>query len=99
MPQFEQLTMTCCIECYGVLALRVCRRKVCVRYRKLEHRFLSAIHVHAFLELCCSSDSELAAVVVEHSVVIRVTSFKDLQLTNTRPALHCLSAFFRAALA
>ena len=66
MPQFEQLTMTCCIECYGVLALRACRRKVCVRYRKLEHRFLSAIHVHAFLELCYSSDSELAAVVVEH---------------------------------
>ena len=25
--------------------------------------------------------------VVEHSVVIRVTSFEDLQLTSTRPAL------------
>ena len=30
VPQFAQLTMTCCIECYGVLVLRVCRRKVCV---------------------------------------------------------------------
>ena len=44
-------------------------------------------HGHAFLELCCTSDPELAAVVVEHSVVIRVPSFEDLQLTSTRPAL------------
>ena len=44
-------------------------------------------HGRAFLELCCSSESELAAVVVEHSVVIRVTSFEDFQLTSTRPAL------------
>ena len=28
--------------------------------------------------------------VVEHSVVIRVTSFEDIQLTNTRLALHRL---------
>ena len=27
-------------------------------------------HGHAFLELCCASDSELAPLVVEHSVVI-----------------------------
>ena len=39
------------------------------------------------LELCCASDSELAAAVVEHSVVIRVTSSEDLQLTSTRPAM------------
>ena len=42
---------------------------------------MSDIHGHAFLEL--------AAMVVEHSVVIRVTS-EDLQLTSTRPALHRL---------
>ena len=28
---------------------------------------------------CYASDSEVAAVVVEHSVVIRVTSFEDVQ--------------------
>ena len=43
-----------------------------------------------FLEWCCASDSELAAVVVEHSVAIRVASSEDLQLTNTRCALHRL---------
>ena len=51
---------------------------------------MSGTHGHAFLELCCASDSELAAVVVEHSVVIRVTSVEDLQLTSTRPALRRL---------
>ena len=49
---------------------------------------VSGTHGHVFLELCCASDSELAAPVVEHSVAIRVTSFEDLQLTSTRPALH-----------
>ena len=39
---------------------------------------MSSTHGHAFLELCCASDSELAGVVVEHSVVIRVTSSEDL---------------------
>ena len=43
-----------------------------------------------FLELRYASDSEVAAVVVEHSVVIRVTSFEDVQLTSRRPALYCL---------
>ena len=47
-------------------------------------------HGHVFLELCCASDSELAAAVVEHSVAIRVTSSEDLQLTSTRRALHRL---------
>ena len=47
-------------------------------------------HGHVFLELCCASDSELAAAVVEHSVAIRVTSFDDLQLVSTRRALHHL---------
>ena len=46
---------------------------------------MSSTHERAFLELCCASDSELAAAVVEHSVVehsvaIRVTSLEDLQL-------------------
>ena len=51
---------------------------------------LRSIHGLAFLELCCASDSELAALVVEHSVVIRVTSFEDVQLTSMRPVLHRL---------
>ena len=57
---------------------------------------MSSTHGHAFLELCCASDSELAAVVVEHSVVIRVTSSEDLQLTSTRPALHRLLMICKA---
>ena len=48
------------------------------------------------LELCCASDSELAAVVVEHSVVIRVISSEDIQLTSTRPALHRLLMICKA---
>ena len=38
---------------------------------------MSGTHGHAFLELCCASDSELAAAVVEHSMVIRVTPCED----------------------
>ena len=34
--------------------------------------------------------------VVEHSVVIRVTSFEDFQLTSTRPALHRLLMIYKA---
>ena len=37
---------------------------------------MSGTHGHVFLELCCDSDSELAAVKVEHSVAIRVTYFE-----------------------
>ena len=40
--------------------------------------------------LRCASDSELAAVVVEHSVAVRVTSPEDLQLVSTRRVLHRL---------
>ena len=47
-------------------------------------------------ELCCASDSELAAVVVEHSVVIRVISSEDIQLTSTRLALHRLLMICKA---
>ena len=57
---------------------------------------MSGIHGHAFLELCYASDSEVAAVVVEHSVVIRVTSFEDVQLTSRRPALHRLLMICKA---
>ena len=57
---------------------------------------MSSTHGHAFLELCYVPDSELAAVVVEHSVVIRVTSFKDFQLTSMRPVLHPLLMICKA---
>ena len=43
-----------------------------------------------FLELCCASDSELVALVVEHSVAIRVMSFEDVQVASRRPSLHRL---------
>ena len=55
-----------------------------------------ATHGHVFLELCCASDSELAAAVVEHSVAIRVTSSEDLQLASTRRALHRLLRICKA---
>ena len=57
---------------------------------------VSSIHGHVFLELCYASDSEVAAVVVEDSVVIRVTSFEDVQLTSRRPALHRLLMICKA---
>ena len=56
---------------------------------------MSGTHGHVFLELCCASDSESAAVVVEHSVVIRVTS-EDLQLVSTRRALYHLLRICKA---
>ena len=56
----------------GLLAQRARRREVCVETLEQQARtpIMSSTHGHAFLELCCASDSELAAVVVEHSVVI-----------------------------
>ena len=57
---------------------------------------MSGIRGHVFLELCCASDSELAAAVVEHSVAIRVTSSEDLQLASTRRALHRLLGICKA---
>ena len=77
----------------GLMAQRVRRRCVaCVETLVQQARtpIMSGTHGHAFLELCCASDSELAAAVVGHSVVIRVTSSEDLHLTSTRPALHRL---------
>ena len=83
----------------GLLGQRTRRRCVaCVETLVQQARTLimSGIHGHVFLELCCASDSELAAVVIEHSVAIRVTSFEDLQLTSTRPALHRLLMICKA---
>ena len=77
----------------GLLAQRARRRcDTCVETLVQQARTptMSSTHGHAFSELCYASDSEVAAVVVEHSVVIRVTSFEDVQLTSRRPALHRL---------
>ena len=57
---------------------------------------MSGTHGHVFLELCCASDSELAAAVVEHSVAIRATSSEDLQLASTRRALRRLLRICKA---
>ena len=57
---------------------------------------MSGTHGHVFLELCCASDSELAAAVVEHSVAVRVTSSEDLQLASTRRTLHRLLRICKA---
>ena len=73
----------------GLLAQRARRRcDTCVETLVQQARTptMSSTHGHAFLELCYASDSEVAAVVVEHSVVIRVTSVEDVQLTSMRPA-------------
>ena len=77
----------------GLLAQRTRRRCVaCVETLVQQARALimSGFHGHVFLELCCASDSELAAAVVEHSVAIRASSSEDLQLASTRRALHRL---------
>ena len=63
----------------GLLAQRARRRcDTCVETLVQQARapITSGIHGLVFLELCYASDSEVAAVVVEHSVVIRVTSLK-----------------------
>ena len=80
------------------LAQRARRRDACVETLVQQARtpITSGTHGHAFLELCCASDSEFAAVVIEHSVVIRVTSCEDVQLTSTRLALHCLLMICKA---
>ena len=83
----------------GLLAQRARRRcDTCVETLVQQARtpITSGIHGLVFLELCYPSDSEVAAVVVEHSVVIRVTSFEDVQLTGRRPALYCLLMICKA---
>ena len=77
----------------GLAAQRTRRRCVaCVETLVQQARALimTGTHGHVFLELCCASDSKLAAAVVEHSVAIRATSSEDLQLASTRCALHRL---------
>ena len=87
--QFEQFMMT---PLYRVMVvswlsvLAVCDACVETLVQQARALIMSGTHGHVFLELCCASDSELAAAVVEHSVAIRVTSFEDLQLTSTRPS-------------
>ena len=51
---------------------------------------LSGVLGHAFLDLCRVSDSEVAAGVVEHSVVIRDSCFDDLQPMCTWRAVRLL---------
>ena len=83
----------------GLLAQRARRRcDTCVETLVQQARtpIMSGIRGRVFLELCYASDSEVAAVVVEHSVVIRVTSFQDVQLTRRRPALYCLLMICKA---
>ena len=82
----------------GLLAQRARRRDACVETLVQQARALimSGTHGHVFLELCCASDSELAAAMVGHSVAIRVTSSEDLQLTSTRLALHRLLRICKA---
>ena len=57
----------------GLLAQRARRREACVETLVQQARALTvrSTHGHVFLELCCTSDSELAAAEVEHSVAIR----------------------------
>ena len=77
----------------GLFVQRARRRCVaCVETLVQQARALiiSSTHGHVFLELCCASDSELVAPMVEHSMAIRVTSSEDLQLASTRRALHRL---------
>ena len=82
----------------GLLAQRARRRDACVETLVQQARALimSGTHGHVFLELCCASDSDLAAAVVEHSVAIRVTSSEDLQQASTRRALHRLLRICKA---
>ena len=77
-------------------ARRCCDTCVETLVQQARTPIMSGIHGRAFLELCYASDSEVAAVVVEHSVVIRVTSFEDVQLTSRRPALYCLLMICKA---
>ena len=82
----------------GLLAQRArCRCVACVDTLVQQARALimSGTHGHVFLELCCASDSELAAAVVEHSVAIQASS-EDLQLVSTRRVLHRLLRFCKA---
>ena len=96
--QFGQFMMTLLWSDGGLLAQRARRRDACVETLVQQARALimSGTHGHVFLELCCASDSELAAAVVEHSVAIGVTSSEDLQLASARRVLHRLLRICKA---
>ena len=100
VPQFRAINDDPVVTSEGGLLAQRARRRcdTCVETLVQQARapITSSTHGHAFLELCCASDSELAALAVEHSVVIRVTSFEDVQLTSTRIALHRLLMICKA---
>ena len=64
-------------------------------YQHARTLILSGTHGHVFLELCCASDSVLAAAVVEHPVAIRASS-EDIQLVSTRRVLRRLLRICKA---
>ena len=74
----------------GLLAQRARRRDACVETLVQQARTLFMSDIHG------ASDSEMVAVVVEHSVAIRVTSFEDLQLVSTLRVLHRLLRICKA---
>ena len=81
----------------GLLVQRARRR--CVAYveilvQQARTPIMRSSQEHAFLELRCASDSELAANEVKCLVVIRVTIFNDFQLVSMWCALdHLLKDF------
>ena len=79
-----QRSRRCCVACVETLV------------QQARALIMTGTHGHVFLELCCASDSELAAAVVEQSVAILVTSSEDLQLASTRCALHRLLRICKA---
>ena len=92
--QFEQFMMTLLYRVMVVSWLSVVVVVVMpvlrLSYKQARALVMSGSHRHVFWELCCASDSELAAAVVELSVAIRVTSSEDFQLVSTRRVLHRL---------
>ena len=96
--QFGQLMMTLLYRVMVVswLSVLVVAMPVGTLVQQARSLIMSGTHGHVFLELCCASDSELAAAAVEHSVAIRVTSSEDLQLASTRCALHRLLRICKA---
>ena len=89
-PQFEQFNDDRVILSDGGLLAQRARRR-CVAYdetlvRQARTSMLSGVLGHAFLDLCRVSDSEVAAGVVEHCVVIRDSCF-DLQPMSTWRAM------------
>ena len=74
--------------------LATAKSEMRLSYKQARTPIMSNNHGHVFLGLCCASDSELAAavVVVEHSLIIRVTSSEDLQLVRAGPSAEDLQS-------